>query len=697
MRLKLLRHGGVLLFVLGLMALFACHGPTQIAGVQTPMGRLALSIHEASPAHATGRHVAALDATSENAVKLYVSGEDLSGWSHYLGAATFGPPDPVTGMRVATFNLSGVPAGQKRIFRADLLDGAGTLLDRLGAVADVLPTVTTHLVMDRSTTPVAQIFYELLTTGDAARTLALNATDVQHLVDQVVNTDSTVGGAPIASGVPQVNYALLDPTAIAVAIANGASGTAYVVPGVVPPNLIPAPTHEASVTLTVLDSRGQPDSATAAVSLSDPISVLTIPAVNASTPLNVNFTGVPVGPWQINPSPAPSPLGWNYTATVTDLQNGKQVIQTVPVWDHLTTAFVVDLPLNEPQVLAGAASYQPNGLSTGANWGIKYPNGINLSNPVGLVKKNGILYFADSGLAKIFALDLTGATPTLTTIAGNGASYTSVAAEGAGATSVPIGINGACHLALDESGNLLFSEQLPDRIAKVDLSTGALTTFVDLQKVSTWGFYTYTHIGPIAYDVSSRTLYAGVSNFILGGTMVSVSMSAYPTAGCSKLISGNFSGGMALSGNSLFYSTSYGDYKIYRRDITTSVDTAIVAGNSTQNDIPALGFGLGSGHTVGGEAYSDLTLDGLGNLYFLGYGIGYSGTLVRITNALSGDTTSNQWTTTDFGVHNPWANGATSLYADPISETLYVSGPLSIPNPNGNNNVSSQTVYRVAL
>lgn len=94
-----------------------------------------------------------------------------------------------------------------------------------------------------------------------------------------------------------------------------------------------------------------------------------------------------------------------------------------------------------------------------------------ISNPQGIaVDGSGNIYFADQGNARIRAIN--GGTGVITTIAGNGTP--GFGGDGSVGTSAQLNIPSG--IFLDGSGNLFIADQLNDRIRKVTVSGGNIST-----------------------------------------------------------------------------------------------------------------------------------------------------------------------------------------------------------------------------
>ena len=95
--------------------------------------------------------------------------------------------------------------------------------------------------------------------------------------------------------------------------------------------------------------------------------------------------------------------------------------------------------------------------------------GAQLNTPVGLAVGSGNLYIGDQGNNRVRRVDL--ATGTITTLAGTGAG----GSAGDGGPSTAAQFNSPGGLAVD-SGNLYIADSHNNRVCRVDLGTGTITT-----------------------------------------------------------------------------------------------------------------------------------------------------------------------------------------------------------------------------
>ncbi len=102
-----------------------------------------------------------------------------------------------------------------------------------------------------------------------------------------------------------------------------------------------------------------------------------------------------------------------------------------------------------------------NGLSINAE--IFLPSGI-------IIDTIGNIYFADAGNMVVRKID--GLTNIITTFAGNG----TMGSSGDNGPAINAELNGPCGLCFDKFGNIIIADEHNDKIRKVDVSTGIITT-----------------------------------------------------------------------------------------------------------------------------------------------------------------------------------------------------------------------------
>ncbi len=124
----------------------------------------------------------------------------------------------------------------------------------------------------------------------------------------------------------------------------------------------------------------------------------------------------------------------------------------------------------------GTAGYSgDNGQATSAN--IKYPGGINLDSA-------GNVYFGDRGAYNVVR-KITVSTGIISTVAGTGSTATGYNGDNIQATSATL--YDPHDVVLDSYGNLYICDRGDNRIRKVDMSTGVITTIVGTGTASSTG------------------------------------------------------------------------------------------------------------------------------------------------------------------------------------------------------------------
>ncbi len=612
------------------------------------------------------RRLASVDLARATAITVRVTGAGINGWQTVASSSTFGAPD-VNGIRTATFTSTTVPAGARRVFKVEVKDGS-TLLEELWGVADVPAAATTTVTVTRAGTPTAKIFRKLIATRNAPQALGLNIAAVQGFVDKLLNTDSATGD-PIDGAKPKIDYSLLNVDLAANAIALGEGGQSFTVPATVPASLVPTPVRRAQIQIKALDIKGLTTTSECVVFVSDPAS----PVVRTTTgnPVDVTLPDITPGTW---------------TASVIDLANGRQASITVTLAESESKVVTVTLPPQDVDVMIGAynlESSQPYGYNgDGIHPALAY-----LNDPQALAISGSMVYFVDTANKRIRSMDLASNAPVVQTVAGNGVTATVVAAENADALQVPVNADTETHLSFDENGNLLFTERTFKRVAKLDKTTGKLTTFIKTADIPGWN--ASREPGPLYYHAPSRTLYLG-SFYILSTDLFAVNMATFPAAGSAVKVTPNFAGGVIREGDYLFYGCGYSSYKLMRRTVSTGVEATMVGKNQIYqngNGVPAQDLYNYSGS--GGAAWDDFALDANGNFYCTNrYD---SRAIYRITDALNGDDTVNNWLANNLKVSNPAAL-AEGLVIDPATGNLIFSGTGSVPNPNGSSSVNVDAI-----
>jgi len=307
------------------------------------------------------------------------------------------------------------------------------------------------------------------------------------------------------------------------------------------------------------------------------------------------------------PSPLPKPTTAQpstTTPTQSPTATPAQPRTTTPSLSPTTTpaAFV---PGNIVTVAGSTIPLSDGGPATAAQ----------LNGPLGLALDSGNLYIVDSTNNRIRRVDL--GTGTITTFAGNGAAgYAGDGGPGTAAQlSAPVGV------AVD-SGNLYIADFGNNRVRRVDLATGTITTFAGGGSVPTGdgGPATAAQInGPFGLAVDSANLYigdtgnnrvrrvdlaTGIITTIAGTGVTGFAGDGGPATAAQLSVPR----GLALGSGNL-YIGDVGNHRVRRVDLVTGTITTF-AGNGA----------VGSGGDGGPAAAAQLNFPGglavgSGNLY----------------------------------------------------------------------------------
>jgi hypothetical protein len=508
------------------------------------------------------RHVLVTPSYRSTRFEAEVTGAGITGWKALVpdaGTNANFNGDLSNGKRVAYLNAV-VPAGDRRIIRVRVYDAApepDLLIEELWGVANMPPGVTTPVTIRGATTPVGRIYEKLIAT-DPAKALTLPIDNVQYFVDKLLNTDSRSGTA-LDSSVPQISYALLNTDAAAEAIVRGNGLHPFQVPNPIPPSiLVPDPANplkltladamrkKAAVTLQAVDMQGRTLARPILLLVSDPASKQTL--ASATSPASVTFDTVGPGTWMVE---------------ATDMERGGKSAKVIPVPEAITSrAYVVVLPTTER--LAG----NPD---PGANKGLTYADEnvpaklANLGDPGEMAIHAGTLYYLDRAGARIRAIDLRAATPTVKTIAGVGRK--GYRGDGGPAKEAELALKDDSGLAIDRDGNLYVSQD-NNVVRRID-ATGAITEFYRPGDAE---------IGYLGYSADAHTLYVGErqSGGLLDHRVTGLNLSSYvpPGAPAPTPSPGATPPPPPLSR----YTAKYGGYWNERRQLAVAGDGVVTVG-----------------------------------------------------------------------------------------------------------------------
>lgn len=485
-----------------------------------------------------------VDFNQSRNLRVFYAGIGIDGWQPAVIPATTLADGTANGFfttvgnsRVARFEHVPVPAGLRRLIRADLMDGYGRVMTSQWGVGDVavLPpgAPTTHpasvIEVTPYTTPTAEIFRNLINTGDAAKTLTVPIADVQGMVDRLLDMDTTASPDAAFDGnldgaTSPVHPALLNTYPATVAVANGARDASgvympYTVPTPVPSptadagwplDLHPTPVRQATVVIQVIDSNGLPVAKPCLSYVSDLVSPIQTYNGTGSASDKLVFFPVAIG---------------NHRAVVVDTTTGRTA--SVPIndlKDKETRTVTVALPFSGIQKALGAYD-----LSTERGYGYNgnpvHHSIAYLNQPTQMAIRNGVLYFADIGKNMIRGVKLESA---------NVGGYGLPPADTMVFDVVGGEFNKHTDLTFDRSGALLYSEKKTTPSVSVRVwrqalnpdgtAAGAPTPLIDTKNVLGWP--TDAAIGGLAYDNdgASGTIYLGQAG---GGMICEVDMSIY--------------------------------------------------------------------------------------------------------------------------------------------------------------------------
>jgi hypothetical protein len=277
--------------------------------------------------------------------------------------------------------------------------------------------------------------------------------------------------------------------------------------------------------------------------------------------------------------------------------------------------------------LAGAPAPVAGTISTFAGTGTAGSTGnggaatsarVNL--PSGLaVDSSGNLYIADAGNHMVRRVDAT--TGIITTVAGTG----SVGSTGDGGAATSARLNGPTSLAFDSSGNLFIADRGNHRIRRVAAGTGVITTVAGAGGSGSTGdggaATTALLNGPmgVATDTSGNIFIADYGNnkvrkvTVATGIITTVAGTGFyglsGDGGAATAAAMREPSSVAVASDGTFYIADYSNYRVRRVDGTTGVITTI-AGVLTN------GFNGENGLATNAKLDSprSLYLDGRGNL-----------------------------------------------------------------------------------
>jgi hypothetical protein len=459
-----------------------------------PTGMVALSV-----ALQPVRRVQWVESYRATKIVAEVSGAGLAGWTLLTPVdgttGEFGPMG-VDGLRTASL-AAAVPAGDRRVFRVKVYDAApepDVLLTELWGVGDVPANTTLQRTYPVSikpmTTPTGRIFDRLLRV-DAAKALTLPIENVQHFVEELLNTN-WITGDTLRAASPQVHPALLDIDQATAAIIRGNNGVPFQIPVPIPEALLARdPANPLQLALTSqMQKRGQVRARAVDIhgrAVARPLTFfVTDPAslqqqASATVAADVTLPGVVPGAWEI---------------VATDLERGTTARKPVTVVaDQVADATVVIAPSTEP--VAGAYNAEAD-VETSFN-GENVPARFVYTGALGgFVADNGLLTFVDAGNQRLRQFSEVTAPGVVNTLAGTG--QAAIVGDGGQARQAALTMTASHDVAVDRHG-VTYVTQSGNSIRAIG-TDGLIRTF--------WkpSGYQYSELTRLSYDPARHHLYA---------------------------------------------------------------------------------------------------------------------------------------------------------------------------------------------
>lgn len=596
--------------------------PAAVAAWGGAYGRVAMQVDLGAT-----RRLAAVESHRAMTITAEVYGAGLPGWTALTPAdgttGTFGAPAE-DGAMVATLSAE-VPAGDRRVFRVQVRRNAGGVdypIETLWGVADVPANVdlqrTYPVSIKRITTPTGMIFEKLLRI-DAPKALTLPIANVQHYVEELLNT-SALTGLPLRAGVPQVSHALLDVEKAAAAVVRGNSQVPFQIPVPIPQEILaPDPQdplkraladgmrRRGGARLKVLDLHHQPIKRNVVFYLTDPATE----------------------PWLADPATAAevevdevAPGTWDFVAV--DRDRGTVARKPITIArDQVTEDFAVMGPTVE--VVAGDYDAERD-LGDSYNGERVPPAFVFMNQPSALLVDAGRFVYLDRGNHRVRGFDLGAAAPEINSLAGLG--YFGRKNDGGPGTAAWVQLGASSDVARAADGALYFVED--DGWLRRIAPDGTIRV---MHKFAQGGG------GNLTYDAARNDLFVGfngstgyrvdLDTLDPANSAASVSQPAWPKWGY------NGTACVAAQGDYLYYTYQYyqtNAYEILRYHLPTG-QWASVFGGGTQplgDDAPA---GTARELTMRG-----LAIDRAGNAFYAN-----AEGLVRVTAVASGTAAANQW------------------------------------------------------
>ena len=331
----------------------------------------------------------------------------------------------------------------------------------------------------------------------------------------------------------------------------------------------------------------------------------------------------PIYQWQVNGVNVGININTYSSNTLVDgdivtcnmVSNSTACLAASSVYSNAITVNIYSNSLIKTIAGNGSATYSGDGgAATSAS----------INQPFGMVRDaSGNIYFSDFANNRVRKINSSG---TITTIAGNGVA----SSIGDGGLATSASVNGPAGLAKDAVGNIYIAEYYGNKIRKINISTGIITTVVGTGIAGFLGdgasAISARINGPVGIAFNNtgllficdalnnrvrRALIGGtISTFVGNGTSASSG-----DAGLATAASVYYPAGIAFDASNNLYVSEYYRHKI--RKINTSNIISTIAGNGTQSfggdDGPATAAFLNNPYGLAFDASGNLLIADAGN------------------------------------------------------------------------------------